>query len=98
VDLTSDGDAYVLMSGSERTLDGGDMMMADGSGIVSTVLYGPDQRTRITPHTRDVLFASYAPAGIGEQAVREHFGDVKTNVLRFAPGARVELVTTVVGG
>jgi DNA/RNA-binding domain of Phe-tRNA-synthetase-like protein len=98
VDVTHDGDAYVLMSGSERLVRAGDMMMADRVGIVSTLLYGPDERTRIRPETRNVLFASYAPAGVSEEAVRAHLDDVCANVLCFTPGGRVELMTTVVGG
>lgn len=41
--------------------------MADGEGVISTVLFGPDQRTRITPGTTDVLFAAYAPTGVTEE-------------------------------
>ena len=41
VDVTRDGDHYVLMNGSERDLEAGDMMMADGEAIISSVLYGP---------------------------------------------------------
>ena len=49
VDVTADDDRYVLLSGTEALLERGDMMMADREGIVSSVLRGPDQRTRITP-------------------------------------------------
>jgi DNA/RNA-binding domain of Phe-tRNA-synthetase-like protein len=98
VDVTRDRDAYVLMNSSERRVRSGDMMMADRVGIVSTVLYGPDERTKIRPETRDVLFASYAPAGVGEDAVRAHLDNVHANVLCFAAGGRVEFATTVGGG
>jgi hypothetical protein len=33
------------------------MLMADTVGIVSSVLRGPDQRSRITRQTSDVFFA-----------------------------------------
>lgn len=55
---------YILLNGREQVLKAGDMMMADGQGIISCVLYGPDQRTRITADTRQVIFAVYAPPGI----------------------------------
>jgi hypothetical protein len=57
VDATRDGDSYTLMSGNARALRGGDMKMVDRRGIISSVLYGPDQRTRITPQTRAVMFS-----------------------------------------
>jgi DNA/RNA-binding domain of Phe-tRNA-synthetase-like protein len=95
VDVTRDDDGYVLMNGSERALTGGDMMMVDGSGIISSVLHGPDRRTRITPQTGEVLFAVYAPAGVGENAVRDHLGDIRANVLLVAPEAETGLLATL---
>jgi DNA/RNA-binding domain of Phe-tRNA-synthetase-like protein len=95
VDVTTDGDRYVQLNGAEAALERGDMMMADRDGIVSSVLRGPDRRTRITPETRHVLFAVYAPAGVGEDAVRRHLEDVRANVLLVAPEAETEELTTL---
>jgi DNA/RNA-binding domain of Phe-tRNA-synthetase-like protein len=94
VDVTADGARYTLLSGAEVMLEHGDMLMADGAGIVSSVLRGPDQRTRITPETRSVLFAAYAPAGVGEPVVRAHLEQIRANVELLAPEAEiVELLT-----
>jgi DNA/RNA-binding domain of Phe-tRNA-synthetase-like protein len=95
VEVTREGDRYVLMNGSERVLGAGDMMMVDGEGIVSSVLHGPDRRTRITPETREALFAVYAPAGVGEDAVREHLDDIRANVLLVAPEGETSLLATL---
>jgi len=94
-DVTGDGDRYELLNGTEKILRDGDMAMRDGEGIVSSVLNGPDQRTRITPETREVLFAVYAPAGVGPDAVRRHLEDIRANVLLVAPDAATELLATV---
>ena len=91
VDMTRDGDRYVAINGAERVLAAGDMMMVDGEGIISSVLQGPDRRTRITPGTREVLFAVYAPAGVGESAVRSHLEDIAANVQLVAPQAETGL-------
>jgi DNA/RNA-binding domain of Phe-tRNA-synthetase-like protein len=48
-DVTHPGDRYNLMNGAERTLRAGDMMMVDGNGIISSVLYGPDQKPASHP-------------------------------------------------
>jgi DNA/RNA-binding domain of Phe-tRNA-synthetase-like protein len=71
------------------------MMIADAQGVISSVLYGPDCRTRITPHTRRVLFTVYAPPGIGKRAVHEHLHDIEANVLLIAPQAEVEVLEVV---
>jgi len=83
---------YIRLNGQEQTLKAGDMMIADAQGVISSVLYGPDQRTRIRPETRRVLFTVYAPPGIGEQAVYDHLQDIQANVLLVAPEAELEML------
>jgi DNA/RNA-binding domain of Phe-tRNA-synthetase-like protein len=95
VDITRVGDRYEMMNGAERALDAGDMMMADGKGIISSVLYGPDRRSRISADTREVLFAVYAPGGVGVEAVRAHLDDIRDNVLLIAPEAQTALLATL---
>ena len=68
------------------------MMIADAQGVISSVLYGPDQRTRITSETRGVLFTVYAPPGIGEGTVRQHLQDIQDNVTLVAPEAEVDML------
>jgi len=68
----------------------GDMMIADSRGIISSVIYGPDQRTRITPKTTRVLFTAYVPPGIGKGEVRAHLEDIQANVLVVSPRASTE--------
>jgi hypothetical protein len=67
-------------------------MMADELGVISSVLDGPDSRTRLGPETTSVLFAVYAPQGVGRQAVLDHLGSIRDNVLLVAPEAAVELL------
>ena len=95
VEASEGGERYVQLNGSEAELEAGDMMMADSAGIISSVLRGPDRRTRIEAGTRDVLFAVYAPAGVGEEAVADHLDHIRANVLLVAPEAETELLTQV---
>jgi DNA/RNA-binding domain of Phe-tRNA-synthetase-like protein len=95
VAVTRDDDRYVVLAGRERAAGPDDMMMVDRRGIISSVLQGPDRRTRITVETRAVLFAVYAPVGVGEGDVRRHLEDIRANVLLVAPEAKTELVSTL---
>jgi DNA/RNA-binding domain of Phe-tRNA-synthetase-like protein len=94
-DVSAAGDRYVALNGAEAVLEPGDMLMADGAGIVSSVLRGPDQRSRITGETRNVLFAVYAPVGVAENAVRRHLDDLRANVQLVAPQAQAEALVTL---
>jgi DNA/RNA-binding domain of Phe-tRNA-synthetase-like protein len=95
VAVTRDDDRYVVLAGRERAVGPDDMMMVDRRGIISSVLQGPDRRTRITAETRAALFAVYAPAGVGEGHVRRHLEDIRANVLLVSPEAKTELVATL---
>jgi len=89
LDVSAGDERYVRLNGQEQVLRPGDMMIADAQGVVSSVIYGPDRRTRITPETRQVLFTVYAPPGIGEGVVYEHLQDIQENVRLVAPDAKV---------
>lgn len=92
VDVASGSELYTLLNEQEQELKPGDMFMADGSGVISSVLYGPDARTRIHTDTRQALFAVYAPPGIEEAIVTRHLEDIHDLVLVIAPQAVVQLM------
>jgi len=92
VEVASGGERYIGLTGEEQSMKAGDMMISDKTGIISSVVYGPDQRTRITPGTRDVLFTTYAPIGITPTAVRKHLQHIRANVLLIEPEAETEML------
>ena len=92
IDVAEGSERYIRLSGQEQELKPGDMMIGDAQGVISSVIYGPDRRTRITSETQQALFTVYAPPGIGEQAVYSHLQDIQANVLVVAPEADVELI------
>jgi hypothetical protein len=73
------------------------MMISDQEGVISSIVYGPDQRTQIKPDTQNVVFTVYAPAGIRAELVNEHLEHIKENVMVFAPQAKVELLEVYKG-
>ena len=90
LDVAAGNEAYMLLRGDEQILKPGDMMISDQIGVISSILYGPDQRTQITPETSNVIFTVYAPPGIKEESVVEHLQHIQENVLVFDPQAQVE--------
>ena len=91
LDVATGQETYTLLRGTEQITKSGDMFMADGTGIISSILYGPDQRTQINEKTRNAMFAVYAPDGIGVEETRQHLEDIRENVLLVSPAAQVEL-------
>jgi DNA/RNA-binding domain of Phe-tRNA-synthetase-like protein len=88
VDCSREGDRYVGIGGQEHVLKDGDMLIRDQHGIISAVLHGPDQRTRLGPATRRALFVTYAPSGIPAAAVRTHLDHLAGLVQLAIPTAR----------
>lgn len=91
LDVARGTENYVLLRGTAQAPKAGDMMISDSQGIISSIVYGPDQRTQIRPQTRRVVFTVYAPAGIEAQDVRAHLDEIHENVKRISPSSRVEL-------
>jgi len=90
IDVAQGDEHYTRINGQDQQMKPGDMMISDARGIISSVVYGPDQRTRIAPETRRVLFTVYAPPGIEKQSVRDHLEDIQANVLVVSPDARTD--------
>jgi len=90
VDLSQGNERYILLNGQEKKLAPGDMMMVDGSGIISSIIYGPDNRTQITQNTKNVLFVVYAPPGINEGLLEQHLQDINQYVKIVSPDAIIE--------
>ena len=92
LDVSTGQEQYTLLRGTEQVTKSGDMFMADETGIISSILYGPDQRTQITEKTCNVLFAVYTPEGISAEETQQHLEDIRENVLLVSPAARLELL------
>lgn len=90
LDVATGSEQFLRMNGEEQILKAGDMYIADAEGIISSVLYGPDSRTRIRPSTQTALFAVYAVPGVGEQALRQHLQGIEANVKLVCPQGKTK--------
>jgi DNA/RNA-binding domain of Phe-tRNA-synthetase-like protein len=92
VEVSQGNESYIVLRGQPQPLKPGDMFIADRAGIISNILYGPDQRTQIQSGTHNVMFTVYAPDGIHVQAVQDHLRDIERYVRLIAPESRTELL------
>lgn len=93
--VSGGSEVYTTLRGQEQVLKSGDMFIADQAGVISDVIYGPDQRTRIHSATQNALFCTYAPAGIPPGAVQAHLEDIVDYVRLFAPQADLALIQVI---
>ena len=90
VDVARAGETYTKLSGKDQALREGDMVARDASGVIASVFYGPDQRTRIRDDTGAALFGAWCPQGVPPAAVEAHLATLGALLRREWPDAVVE--------
>jgi DNA/RNA-binding domain of Phe-tRNA-synthetase-like protein len=95
IDVVGAGDRYVGIGDREIGATPADMCIRDAEGIISSVVYGPDDRTRLVESTTVAVFTTYAPSGISPEAVIRHLETLAAGVRVVAPDAAVESLQLV---
>ena len=90
IDASRAGDHITQMNGESKAIRPGDMIMRDEDGISCSIIYGQDNRSPITGETNHVLYVSYAPPGVPEEAVENHFQKIEGTVRLFSPEVVIE--------
>jgi DNA/RNA-binding domain of Phe-tRNA-synthetase-like protein len=89
VDVAAGDETYIGLGGREISMQPDDMYIRDQAGILSSIVYGPDDRTQIRPSTRQAVFCVYAPPGIAPEAVRRHLDRIASHARLIAPTASI---------
>lgn len=90
IDVATGSESYIRMNGKPQTLKPGDLYIRDADGVLSSVIYGPDQRTRIQPGTKEVIFTTYAVPGIETDDLKAHLERLRDYVLLISEEAEVD--------
>ena len=64
LNIASGEEHFIVMRGVDQALKPGDMFISDSKGILSSVIYGPDQRTQITAQTTGMFSSQFMPPGM----------------------------------
>jgi DNA/RNA-binding domain of Phe-tRNA-synthetase-like protein len=85
IEAANGSETFRMMNGKEQVIKTNDMIISDRTGIISSIVYGPDLRTRITATTRNVLYTTYAPPGISHPALISHMQNIQDYVHLISP-------------
>lgn len=91
IGVAEGSERYIRINSQNQQMKKGDMYLADDDGIISSIIYGPDNRTRITSETSEVIFTTYSPTGIDPAIVSDHLADIESYIRLFAPEAVTRL-------
>ncbi len=76
--ISSGNEKYTGISGKDMATVKDDMLISDSRGVISSILKGPDSRTKINSNTTRVLFVIYAPPGVKEELAYQHLDDIES--------------------
>ena len=88
-------ETYLRLDGSEQTLKKGDMYIQYQESILSSVIYGPDQRTQVRLDTDQAVFTTYGPQGISKDQVREQLEILESFINVFSPNAERSFLVVI---
>lgn len=92
-DVARGEESYLRLGCSGQQLKEGDLYIRDQEGVLSSVIYGPDHRTRIRKDTSRVVYTTYGPPGISEERIRDQLVLLEEYVRLFAPATeRMDLL------
>jgi DNA/RNA-binding domain of Phe-tRNA-synthetase-like protein len=94
-DIALGGESYQRLNGTHQELKAGDLYIQDRQGIISSVIYGPDQRTQIQPTTNQAVYTTYAPPGISREQVLEELNLLEGYLRLFAPQLEREVLEVI---
>jgi len=94
-EVASGNETYQRLDGSSQELKDGDLFIKDQQGILSSVIYGPDQRTQIQSGTDQALYTTYGPPGIDQGQIQTQLETLEAYVRLFAPGAEQEILKVI---
>ena len=93
LDVAKGGETFTSLGGTQRTLLPEDMYFSDRNGILSSIIYGPDDSSAITAATSRALFTVYGTPSISAGEVRAHLEEIEELVHILNPeAARKELL------
>ena len=95
VDAATEPMSYKVLSGQEQNLVNNDLYLADEKGVLSSILHGPDYRTRITETTRSALFFVYGVEGVTEKLIYEHLKTIFSYLSQAIQGVEVQVMEIV---
>lgn len=83
---------YRGISGKDQQLTENDLFLSDKNGILSSVLNGPDYRTRITDTTQNALYFVYGVDGITKEQIFNHLKNIRYYLITAIPDVKIQTI------
>jgi len=91
IGISTGEEIYMSLAGEDKRLKPADMIVSDQKGVISSVIYGPDKRTSVTPLTSIILIVDYTPVGINRESIISHFKDIESLIRLVSPECKMAM-------
>jgi DNA/RNA-binding domain of Phe-tRNA-synthetase-like protein len=85
ISIANGGESFHGISNSNQILVKDDLYLSDQTGILSSILNGPDYRTRINDHTKEVMYFVYGVPNVTEYQITQHLIQIQNYLMIYAP-------------
>ncbi|MHB1356345.1 MAG: phenylalanine--tRNA ligase beta subunit-related protein [Anaerolineae bacterium] len=93
--IAAGGEGFTGLAEQEIELYAGDIYMRDAGGVVVSIIYGQDSRTRITQDTRNVLFVTYGVEWMTQSRIRAGLDDLLAHITMLDPSVVPEYIGVI---
>ena len=76
LDLSNGEETFTFFNGERKVLKKEDLYIRDKKDIISAILYGMDERTKVTEKTTEALYTVYVPFKTEEEKIISHLKDM----------------------
>lgn len=90
LDLAEGNESYIKINDQEQTIKKGDIILKDQVGIVASVFYGPDSRTKIISISRNIIYMNYFLFKIERAGIISIMADL-TRLLKITEGPHAQI-------
>ncbi len=92
VDVADEPLYYQGIAGKKQQLVQQDLYLSDREGILSSIIKGPDYRTRLTGDSKRVLYFTYGVEGVGTALIRAHLDTIFSYLSQVYKGVEIESI------
>lgn len=76
LDRTFGGELFTLFNGEQKTLKKDDLYIRDKNDIISNILNGMDERTKVSSYTHTAMYNVYVPFYSDDEKILSHLDDM----------------------
>jgi DNA/RNA-binding domain of Phe-tRNA-synthetase-like protein len=90
LDIAQEGEIFTKIDDQDQEIKKDDIVMRDGMGVIASVLWGPDNRTKIIPISKNIIYIAYFTFAVTRNGMITIMADL-AKLLRICEGPHAKI-------